>query len=105
MEKVKMHALSSRFWIGTYVKVSKYIENLDAMMNFYDIKPYYLILLQYKFGSNFKIEIYNPYVVEISYQTETQVLHPKLCSMKLTLINLVLHFILMHWIIVVGITI
>lgn len=47
------------------------IVNLGAMVDFYGIKPYNVILLEYNGDGNFKTEIFNDDAVEINYPVRT----------------------------------
>lgn len=64
---VKLHDPSSAVWKGKYVKKSKSISELTAMMTFYGIKPYHMVLVKYEGGPDFKFQVYNSYAVEIKY--------------------------------------
>lgn len=68
---VKFHDPSGLVWKGTYVKKCKSTTDLSGMMSFYGIKPYHIILMSYKGGSDFHFQVYNPYTVEIPYHMDT----------------------------------
>ncbi|KAK1393025.1 hypothetical protein POM88_012081 [Heracleum sosnowskyi] len=69
-ENVFLHVDCSYVWQGKVVNGGKYIEELEDMINYYGIKPYHMVLLQYDRVENFKVQIYNPYAVEIMYPSE-----------------------------------
>lgn len=71
-ELLKLHGPCSSVWTGNFVKESRCIEDLGEMIKFYGIKPYYLTLLQYRGGPDFKFQIYNSYAMEITYRNESQ---------------------------------
>lgn len=66
-EEVKFNGPSDLRWIEKYRKKSKSIQELNDMMEFYSIKPYHMVLVQYVGESYFKFQVYNPYAVEIEY--------------------------------------
>lgn len=70
-ELLKLHGPCSSVWRGRYVKESRSIEDVVLMIKFYGIRPYYLTLLQYRGGSGFKFQIYNPYTIEKTYRNES----------------------------------
>ncbi|XP_074337660.1 uncharacterized protein LOC141674855 [Apium graveolens] len=64
---VSVYVNSGRSWSATIDAKVKYIEGLEDLMDFYLIKPYHPVRLHYDGSSNFLIEIYNPYAIEINY--------------------------------------
>lgn len=62
-----MQVPNGDIWCGRYVEGSHYIKGVDTLMNYYNVKPYFMIRFQYLGGGNFNIEIYNEYGVEIEY--------------------------------------
>lgn len=54
-------------WRGNYRPNNACIENLGWMMSYYNVKPYNLVLLQYKGEGNFEMQIFNDNTVEIDY--------------------------------------
>lgn len=66
---------------GVYLHDKKCIDNLGNMMDFYVVKPYYVVLLEYKGFGSFNVEVFNNSNVEIDYP-----LRP-ICSKKQRLIG------------------
>ncbi|KAK1353219.1 hypothetical protein POM88_052354 [Heracleum sosnowskyi] len=54
-------------WHGVYDRTKSCITRLGSMLDFYSVKPYYMILLEYTGDGNFKTEIFDHDVVEINY--------------------------------------
>lgn len=54
-------------WGGVYKANKSTIENLSQMMDFYGIKPYYVFMLEYNGGGNFRTQIFDHNAVEICY--------------------------------------
>lgn len=66
--KVYIELPNRALWRGSYCKMQNYIEGLESMFNYYDIKQYHLVVLFYGGGNKFSLEIFNVYGVEIFYQ-------------------------------------
>lgn len=64
--RLYLHVPNTEIWVGKIFEDSMYIENLHDLMIYHKINPYHLILLDYLGGLNFKINIFNPYGVEIN---------------------------------------
>ncbi|KAK1370636.1 hypothetical protein POM88_036728 [Heracleum sosnowskyi] len=62
-----LQVVSGEIWEGRYMKGSKYIKGLLAMMELYKIRPYHMVILTYHGGPNFDLEIFNECAVEIRY--------------------------------------
>lgn len=45
------------------------------MMDYFLVKPYHLVLLQYDGFKTFKLKIFNPYAIEINYPQEHRINH------------------------------
>lgn len=54
-------------WFGTYVHVTQRIEGLENFMNYYDVKPFHVFVLEYDGTGSFFVELFNCYAVEIDY--------------------------------------
>lgn len=54
-------------WCGRISKDTEYIEGLDEMMTYHNIKEYHVCFIKYIGGSDFVIEVFNPYYVSIDY--------------------------------------
>lgn len=54
-------------WSGLYSHENYCINDVGRMMAFYDVKPYYVILLEYKGHGRFFVEIFNNHNIEIDY--------------------------------------
>ncbi|KAK1400866.1 hypothetical protein POM88_000471 [Heracleum sosnowskyi] len=69
-EKLKLRVKTGAVWEGNYVRGSFYIDGLGSMMRYYGLRACHLAILQYVGGSDFNVKFYNPYVVEMKYETE-----------------------------------
>lgn len=72
-KKVFLHVPNTAIWSGQISGNNQYIEGLDEMMAFHNIKQYHIVVLEYRHGGNFKVEIFNPYAVEIDYSLDHNV--------------------------------
>lgn len=54
-------------WSGTSCKNSSRVKGLEDMMEFYGVKPYHVLYVEYNGADNFYLEIFNTYAVEIYY--------------------------------------
>ncbi|KAK1382010.1 hypothetical protein POM88_019745 [Heracleum sosnowskyi] len=59
-----------RFGRENYVRGSLYIDGLGSMMHYYGLRACHFVILQYVGGSDFNVKFYNPYDVEMKYETE-----------------------------------
>lgn len=66
-EKIKLHVKSSLVWDGYFSGEKFYIEALEDMMSYYNLKPYHVALLSYTGGGEFNLIFYTPYSVEMKY--------------------------------------
>lgn len=66
-KKVSLKMPIGDVWCGTYLQKKSYIRGLKEMMQFYDLKPYYVYYMQYTGCDNFNVEIFNSYAMEIEY--------------------------------------
>lgn len=66
-ENVYLRVRNCDAWFGSYSRQNCCIHNVGRMMDFYGVKPYYLILLRYKGFGRFSIEIFNHMNIEIDY--------------------------------------
>lgn len=58
---------SRALWSSHIAPNSQYIEGLEEMVYFHNIKPYHIVIMEYRYGGNFKVEIFNPFCGEIDY--------------------------------------
>lgn len=70
-EKVFLHLPCTKVWKGTFSAQTDSIIDLEQMMQYYGIKPYYMILFNYVGSATFKVQIFNEYAVEIRYPYES----------------------------------
>lgn len=49
------------------------IEGLDEMVAFHNIKQYHMCIVEYMGGGKFKLEVINPYCVQINYTVNNNV--------------------------------
>lgn len=68
-EKVKLHVKSGADWDGFFSGKIFYIEGLEDMMGYYNLKSYHLALLCYTGGGEFNLTFHTPYGVEMKYPT------------------------------------
>lgn len=61
---------SRALWRGSYCKMQNCIDGLESLFDYYDIKPYHLMVLFYGGGNKFSLEIFNVYGVEIFYNVD-----------------------------------
>lgn len=66
-ENVYLRVRNGEAWCAAYRSDDACIVNLRRMMSFYRIKPYNVVLLEYKGHGNFGIEIFNNDTIEINY--------------------------------------
>lgn len=64
---VKLHAPNSIIWDEKLCEDGRSILNVESMINYYEIKSYYMIIFCYMWGPDFRFQIYNTYALEIPY--------------------------------------
>ena len=57
--------------IGRYVSSSETVEGIDNLMEYYNVNPCYVFALEYIGGTEFALEIFNEYGVEVDYSTSS----------------------------------
>ncbi|KAK1360715.1 hypothetical protein POM88_045189 [Heracleum sosnowskyi] len=70
-EKVYLYLPSSAIWFGSFVLKKHRIEGLQNFMRYYDVKPLNVFVLEYFGKSDFRVEIFNLYAIEIDYGLKT----------------------------------
>lgn len=80
-ELVQLHVDDFKTWHGRISKDRLFIEGLKALMDYYLVKPYHFVQLQYDGFKKFKMHIFNPYAIEINYHVEHRINHyASLCT-------------------------
>lgn len=55
-------------WLGRFVSVSQTIEGIENLLKAYRVNPCCIFLFEHIGGSEFKVEIFNEYAVEVDYK-------------------------------------
>ncbi|WOH15091.1 hypothetical protein DCAR_0934628 [Daucus carota subsp. sativus] len=55
-------------WLRRFVRVSETVEGIESLLKAYRVNPCYIFLFEYIGGSEFKVEIFNEYAVEVDYK-------------------------------------
>lgn len=58
---------NTTIWEENLCENGRSISNIESMISFYGIKPYYMIVFTYIGGLDYRFQIYNPYALEIPY--------------------------------------
>lgn len=66
-ELVFLQVPNGDIWCGRYYKYSFYVDGVHRLMNYYNVKPYFMVRFEYFGDANFSIQIFNEYAVEIDY--------------------------------------
>lgn len=66
--KVYFHLPSAAIWFGNYIHGNFSIADLENFKSYYNIKSSTLMAVEYVGCEDFKVEIFNCYVVEIDYR-------------------------------------
>lgn len=81
-KKVFLHLPCTKIWRGNFSLENDSIVGLEKMMQYYGIKPYYMVLLNYVGDATFKVQIFNECAVEICYPFESFESHKKVATRR-----------------------
>lgn len=69
---VGLHLPNGALWHGRYNMGLRRIEGLEELMKQYNVKSYHLLAFMYYGGTEFGLQIFNHYAVEINYSSPVQ---------------------------------
>ncbi|KAL1823422.1 hypothetical protein ACET3Z_010200 [Daucus carota] len=64
---IGLHLPLKNAWIARYVSSSETIEGIESLMEYYDVNPWYSFIVKYIGGTEFEVEIFSEYAVEVDY--------------------------------------
>lgn len=64
---VGLHLPDGAVWLARYNRELKIIEGLEELIKQYNVKNFHLLVFKYYGGTEFVLEIFNQYAVEICY--------------------------------------
>ncbi|KAL1807769.1 hypothetical protein ACET3Z_024759 [Daucus carota] len=69
LKNIALHLPMKNTLIGRYVSSSETVEGIDCLMEYYNVNPYFVFVLEYIGGTEFTLEIFNEYAVEVDYSS------------------------------------
>lgn len=69
LKNIGLHLPMKNTLIGRYVSSSETVEGIDCLMEYYNVNPYFVFVLEYIGGTEFTLEIFNEYAVEVDYSS------------------------------------
>lgn len=67
LNNIGLHLPMTNSWLARYVSSSETVEGLEKLFKTYNVNPWYMFVFKYIGGTEFQVEIFNEYAVEIDY--------------------------------------
>ncbi|KAL1804947.1 hypothetical protein ACET3Z_028015 [Daucus carota] len=64
---IGLHLAFKKTWNARYVSSSETIEGIEGLLEYYDVNPCFTFLLEYIGGTDFNVELFSEYGVEVDY--------------------------------------
>lgn len=67
LHKIGLHVPLANTWLGRFDSDSETVQGIESLLKAYHVNPWYMFCLEYIGGTEFTVEIFNEYAVEVDY--------------------------------------